>query len=159
MTLDTASYTARISSASQVQLCIITYEILLECIDYALSRGENEAEDYLVAVDKARQAMQTLMNSLDMGNEIAKELFPLYVYADKLLVGAYFTGEHKGLHEARSLMEPLLSAYREAEASDVPENIRQPMLKTSQQLYAGLTYTAGKLDEYVDQDISRGFKA
>ena len=157
MTLDTAAYTARISSASQSQLCVITFEILLERIDQALACDEPEA--YASAVEKARLSLQTLMSALDMDNEIAQRLFQLYVFADKLLVRAYFAGDRTALSEARLIFEPLMLAYREAESADVPENNRQPVLNPSQQLYAGLTYTGGKLDEYIDQDRSRGFKA
>ena len=158
MPLDTTGYTARISSASSAQLCVITYEILLERVDQAISCDEHDAE-FAAAVEKARQALQTLMSALDMDNDISKQLFPLYVFADKLLVQAYFARDRQSLHDARKIFEPLLTAYREAESADVPENVKQAVLRPSQQLYAGLTYTGGKLDEYVDQDMRRGFKA
>ncbi|MCL2618128.1 MAG: flagellar protein FliS [Defluviitaleaceae bacterium] len=158
MTLDIAGYTARISNASQVQLCVITYEILLECVDFALEH-ETADQQYLSAVEKARRALQALMSSLDTSNEIARQLFPLYIYADRLLVQAYFAANLQSLREARGILRPLMLAYREAEAADVPENTRQAVMKPGQQLYAGLTYTGGKLDEYVDRDIHRGFRA
>ncbi|MCL2852882.1 MAG: flagellar protein FliS [Defluviitaleaceae bacterium] len=159
MPIDTASYTARISSASQTQLCVITYEILLERIDQALMCGEDDTHGYKAAVEKARYTLQTLLSALDMDNEIARQLFSLYVFADKLLVQAYFSGDRSSLQDARMIFEPLMLAYREAEAADVPENVKQAVLNPSQHIYAGLTYTGGKLDEYVDQDTSRGFRA
>ena len=161
MSIDTAGYTARISSASQTQLCVITYEILLERIDQALECGEQDTQGYKSAVEKARYALQALMSSLDTGsgNDIAQQLFQLYIFADKLLVQAYFTCDRASLRDVRMIFEPLMLAYREAESADVPENVKQSVLNPSQQLYAGLTYTGGKLDEYVDQDNSRGFKA
>ena len=157
MQLDIASYTARISNASPAQLCVITYEILLERIDQALV-CDAHTSDYHTSIEKARQALQTLMSSLDMSNEIAQHLFPLYVYADKLLVDAYFTGESANAQDARMIIEPLMLAFLEAETADVPENDKQAVLKASQQVYAGLTYKDGKLDEFIDQDINRGFK-
>ncbi|MCL2616545.1 MAG: flagellar protein FliS [Defluviitaleaceae bacterium] len=157
MPLDIASYTARISSANPAQLCVITFEILIERIDQALASDPGEPA-YTQSVEKARQALQTLMQALDMDNEIAQQLFPLYVFADKLLVDAYFSGNNERLQEARAIFGPLTLAYRAAETADVPENTKQSVLKPSQQVYAGITYSGGKLDEFVVQDNSRGFK-
>ena len=155
--LNTEAYTARISNATPAQLCVITYEILLDRIDQALSL-EPSRQDYKTTLDKSRQALSTLAESLDMSNPVAVQLFPLYTYADKLLIEAYFSADKTKLHEARKIIQPLAEAFRVVECADVPENLKKPMLNLGQQIYAGLTYKDGKLDEFVDQDINRGFK-
>ena len=142
-------YVARIGTANQSQLVLITYELLLSHLDTALSAPV----EYCPHTERARMAINALMGGLDMSQGVAGELLPIYMFIDRLLVRAYFSGDTSPLIEAR---EHCLELYKILKLAEEGLNDNSP--KSSTEVYAGLTYGRDGLSEYVIQDGARTFK-
>ncbi len=158
MALCKEDYVARIAQASGVQLTIITYELAIHYIEEAkaLASHPGEKEAYGQAVNKARAAVESLMDTLDMAVTFSRELMPLYIYINKRLAEVYFNQNMALLDEAQTLLQTLLEGWQEVEKSQADA---APLMDSAQQLYAGLTYKNGRLQEYIQEDDSRGFQA
>lgn len=158
MRLSTEDYVARIANASQLQLVIINYEIIIDYIKAAeKSAEENNKEDFNLAVEKSRAFLSELRNSLNMKYEISRNLMSLYNYVDRQLAYYTFNKKTKYSQECIKILSELLEGWKEIENN---EEDKSPLMQNTQQLYAGLTYgRGGKLQEYVDVDNKRGFKA
>ena len=144
-------YAVRIGAAPQGELVVIAYEILLERMSQALGSPGPYSEH----VEGARMALNALMSGLDMSQNISGELLSIYAYVDRLLVRAYFNPDNALINEAYDLCAQLHEAFREAQALSADT---QPVVKKSQEVYAGLTYDKGGLKEHIVQNEGRTFK-
>jgi len=148
-------YVVRIANATPVQLVVINHELLVGFIDQGLAALEaEELEPFELAINKAKNALQQLIEGLDYETEIAQELYDLYLYAGEQLNKAFFGRDAEPARVVRQMFELLLEGWRTIE--DTPDDRAQ---EPEIQVYAGLTYEKDGLSEYVDQDESRGFKA
>ncbi len=155
MSYSTEDYTAKISVASPLQLVIINYELMLEHIKGAKSDFQNECV-YNENIDKAVQFNGLLIDSLDMSFSISMDLMPLYIYVNKLLIGAKISKEKGKLDEAEKIMSNLLESWLQLERDGFSG---EPVIEGAEQIYAGLTYSKGELNEVVMDTGNRGFKA
>lgn len=157
------NYTAKISNADPLGLVIITYELILTNIIEALN--SKDVIKSKKSLTKARQFLADLITALDMSHEISRNLMSIYIYINKLLIegelkasGSKFSEMEKPLEEASAILNELLSSWKtlhEDENIDKGEKIMPGALK----VYAGLTYKGGELEEFVDYDEKRGYKA
>lgn len=152
-----SDYTLKISNASPVQLLIISYELLIDNLDEAAQN--TEASDYLGYVDTAHGLLMELIYGLDMEYDLARQLFSIYVYVNKLILDARSPEKSDGLAEGRKILSHLLEGWRQAENSGSVGN-DDALLENATQIYAGLTYGKnGQLNEYSDDNQNRGYKA
>ena len=101
-----------------------------------------EWENYKTALRNATKAVSELMSSLDFSYELAGELYRIYVFCRETLA------------KAESLMNKLYTAFAEV----MKEDTSAPLMRNTQQVYAGYTYGKNDLVEtYQDLDTSRGF--
>lgn len=158
--INTADYTLRISQASPAQLVVINYELITAFLRDALDAygsgaviTNSDKPVFARNIDKARDGLQLLIRSLDFEVSISQDLYQIYEYVNRLLNTAYFGYNRTTAEEALSLMETLLTGWREAalQEPDTPSG-------SAPQVYAGLTYGKGGLSEYV-KDEGHGFKA
>jgi flagellin-specific chaperone FliS len=154
--IDKEAYTYRISQASTAQLVVITMELAESYIKDAVS-AHNDAEEYRLHIDKAKDAVMQLIRGLNFDIPLAQDFYEIYQYLYKLLTEAYFGLKTKPAGEALSLIDTLLTGWKEA--ASVEAAAATVITEQSPQVYAGLTYGRGGLEEYVAQDESRGFKA
>ncbi|MCL2565229.1 MAG: flagellar protein FliS [Defluviitaleaceae bacterium] len=161
--MDNTNYTAKISNADPLGLVIITYELILTNIAEALEGGD--PANIKKSLNKSRQFLADLISALDMSHEISKSLMSVYIYANKLLIeselkasGGRFSEMKKPLTEASTILSDLLKSWKTLEAD---ENIAkgEKIMPDALKVYAGLTYKGGKLEEFVDYDEKRGYKA
>lgn len=154
----TQIYTARITQASKTELVVITYEIILTDIDDARNAYESgDSSQYEKAIKHAIRLLNELMRNLDFKYEISYNLMSLYVYASKCLVNANFQKKPELLETADSILRKLMVGFE----GICKEDSSGPLMQNTQQLYAGLTYGKGTLNEvYIDpREHNRGFKA
>lgn len=158
MRISPEDYVARIANASQIQLVVINYEIILDYLGAAKASAEAEEEEDLdFDIAKARQFLNELRSSLDMQYKISKYLMSLYIYIDRELAYCLFGHDTEHIDEAVRILEKLLAGWKEVEKI---EEDKTPLMENTEQLYAGLTYKKdGTLNEYVDTKSNRGFKA
>lgn len=151
-------YTARISQANRSGLVVIVYELFAYSMDMAqqaFSTGDRDtAVKYL---RKAQECVCELKRSLDFHYGISYNLASLYRYVNGLLVTAITRREPVDLDEVNKIMGSLKSAFEEVAKQDTSGAVMQ----NTQQVYAGLTYGKGKLNEVFmnGNEQSRGFMA
>ena len=76
-----SDFTRRISQCNKGGLIVIMYDIVFAYLDEAKQSYEKkDHEAFKEAVRNADRSILELIHSLDFSYEIAKELYPLYVY-------------------------------------------------------------------------------
>lgn len=145
----------RISQSNRSELVVIIYEIILTYLDEAKVAFENkEMTEYRDIIRKAQPFVSELMEVLDFKYEISIELLQLYLYVNKALIRSIIRREKKDLESAIVVLETLKTGFIGVSEQDTSG----PLMKNTQQVYAGLTYGREKLTESVNnKDMSRGY--
>lgn len=148
-------FTRRITQANRTQLVVILYDIFLVYLDDAKKAYEMEdAEEFLRALDLARECIGELRNSLNFEYEIAKNLFDIYCYADRKITRDIFGGTTKNIDSLVEMFTKLRDAYAEVSAQDHTP----PLMDNIQDVYAGFTYGKADVNESLaNYDIGRGY--
>ncbi len=152
------SFTARITQASRSELVVILYEMTLARIEGAeKSYQESNLCDFDKELKSAQKYISELMATLDYKYKISYDLLSLYLYTSKHIITAIVKQNPLSLQSAKVILKKLLIGFEEVSKLDTSG----PMMRNTQQLYAGLTYGKGTLNEtFVDPGHkSRGFIA
>ncbi len=150
-------FTRRISQANRSGLVVVIYDIFFAYLAEAGEAAERkDQEAYKDALRGGQRAVGELMQSLDFSYELAVELYRIYVYCRDLLAGAIYKQDIADARTAERLMRRLYDGFVQAAAQDMSA----PLMKNTQQVYAGYTYGRDDLVETFDKpDRSRGFFA
>ena len=150
-------FARRISQANKTELVVITYDIILEEIDCGVKAfAQGGKEEGRAALKSAQKFLAELMSVLDYKYAISKRLLNLYEYVQRMLVASDIAGEDRGLDGAKNVISGLRKAYAEI----APRDESGAVMENSQNVYAGLTYGKGSLNEMNMSDSSnRGFLA
>ncbi len=148
-------FQTRIVNAGRGELLIINYEMLLAQIDDAISAvHEGDDEGFSKAMVNAHKLLRELSSGLDFQYDISKELMSIYIYVNKKFIDASINQSEDDLIEAGKILGILLEGWK---LTDYDEDA--PVISNGQKVYAGLTYGRGNLNETVDTDVNRGYKA
>lgn len=150
-------YTARIVQASSTELVVIIYELIIKEIELAKEKFEAENQDGFIRSLKSGQLfLAHLMESLDYQYKMSYDLLGLYLYVNRNFVNAICKLDPKELKNSKSIIDKLKDGFEGIKGEDKSG----PVMANAQQVYAGLTYGKGKLNEVnVDsKDINRGYK-
>ncbi|MCL2699003.1 MAG: flagellar protein FliS [Defluviitaleaceae bacterium] len=153
--MNTSDYVARIGNANPAGLVAITYELIMAHVGDAI-RNHNDDREYVRHVETSIELLGTLIDALNMDYELSRTLFPLYIYVNKLLINAKLTRRTRPLEDVRKILAPLHSGWRELAES---EPGAEPAIDASQTIFAGLTYGRGELNEYIQEDGNKSYKA
>ncbi len=150
-------FVRRISQANKTELVAITFEIITENINAAEEAlGKDDIPGFRAELKMAQKALGELISSLDFTYPISKELLQLYEYVQRILVSSDISGKDRGLESAKKVMEGLGNSFSEIASQDTSESVMQ----NTQQIYAGLTYGKGTLNESdMAAGTNRGFLA
>jgi len=152
------AFTARVTQASKSELIVILYEMILTELEEA---KEAYHVGDLAAFDKelkrAQKYITELTASLNYSYAISYDLLSLYIYLNKQVITAIIRRNSDTLGSAERVLKTLLIGFEGVSKQDGSGS----MMRNTQQLYAGLTYGKGKLNEvFVDpSNRSRGFIA
>ena len=147
-------FTRRLSQCNNGEMIVIMYDIVFAYMDEAKDAyAVNSYEDYKAAVRKSQGAIDTLIGALNFKYDIAKDLHKLYVYAKNCLAKAIYQNRTDGLEEAEKILKRLYVAFCEAAKTDTSG----PLMRNTQQVYAGMTYGRTNLNENCFEDNHRGF--
>ena len=147
-------FTRRLSQCNNGEMIVIMYDIVFAYMDEAKDAyAVNSYEDYKAAVRKSQGAIDTLIGALNFKYDIAKDLHKLYVYAKNCLAKAIYQNRTDGLEEAEKILKRLYVAFCEAAKTDTSG----PLMRNTQQVYAGMTYGRTNLNENYFEDSHRGF--
>ena len=147
-------FTRRLSQCNQGGMIVIIYDIFFAYIDDAKKAWENsEREEFKTAIRNVQRTLDELMQALDMSYEIARTLYPLYVYCKELFAKTLYENRLERFEEAESIMKKLYSSFVKVAELDTSE----PIMSNTQQVYAGMTYGKNSLNENLINDNNRGF--
>lgn len=153
-----SGFTARISQANRSELIVIMYDMILYGIDSAKGALQN---NNLAAFEKELERTQKVIGELiavlDFSYPISQELFRLYEYMNGRVIQSKIKKQDIELMTVYSIAEKLKKSFEEVAKQDTSPSL----MANTQQVYAGLTYGRGNLNEvYISKDEqSRGFKA
>ena len=85
--------------------------------------------------------------------EIIFAKYPLYAYCKEQLAKTLYENRLDRFEEAESIMRKLYSSFVKVAELDTSE----PIMSNTQQVYAGMTYGKGSLNENLINDNNRGF--
>jgi len=157
--IQTFSY--RITQANRTQLIVIMYDMVLQYLQDAQSaKAVLKKEAYTENIRLAKRVIDRLSYNLDMQYEISSDLFQIYLIMQSYLVKAEcnMSQEHdQYLDTVVRIAEKLRGAWYEVSLSDTSK----PLMRNTQQVYSGLTYSSGGNSNEVskDYDVNRGYKA
>jgi flagellar protein FliS len=152
------AFSARVTQASRSELIVILYEMILTQIAQAREAYQKgEIEIFNRELKKAQKYVNELIVPLDYHYTVSYDLASLYLYINKRIITAIIKRNPVSLDSAESVLNKLLVGFEGVSKEDKSG----PVMSNTQQLYAGLTYGKGKLNEtYIDpSNRSRGFIA
>ena len=148
-------FTRRLSQCNSGGMIVIIYDILFVYMEDArLAYDAKDRDGLKSSIRKAQKTLDELINSLDFSYDVSGNLFSLYVYCKNELSRALYENRLDGLKEADQILQRLYASFVEVAKQDTSE----PLMQNTQQVYAGMTYARGELNEnYMDLDNQRGF--
>lgn len=146
-------YTMRISQANNVQMIIISYEMIETYLEDALS-VENQSS-YAENIDLAKRCIEEMMNNLHYEYDLAKSLKELYLYMKKRLRQAAWENDRVAVEEVKNMIVGLKDSY--VKIADQDNSL--PLMQNTQSVVAGITYGRNQILDEVSQDVSnRGYR-
>lgn len=137
-------YTARVAQANRTELVVIIYELLLDCVregnEAYLSGDSAEGENQ---IRKAQAYLQELKGSLDFQYEVSMQLQRLYRYVNEKLIATLVKKKPVHLESVCEVIQGLMESFEQVAKQDTSGAV----MKNTQQIYAGLTYGKGTLNE------------
>lgn len=151
-------YTARISQANRSELVVIIYELMLESISEA--REALHSGDFRNADEELKRAqglLCELRGSLDFQYAISQRLVSLYRYVNEQLTKSITRQKDVNLDSCERVLKGLKESFEQVAGQDTSG----PVMGNGQQVYAGLTYNKGSLDEIAidPRQMGHSFKA
>lgn len=150
-------FTRRISQCNKGELVVVMYDIFFAYIEDAKEAYQaKEWEAYKDALRKGERTIDELISALDFSYELAGNLYSIYVFCKESLAKSMYKRDIEDMEHAGRLMDKLYDGFVQAASQDTSA----PLMKNTQQVYAGYTYGRDDLVEtYQDSDTSRGFLA
>ncbi len=151
-------FTFRVTQASRSELIVIMYDIILT--DTKAAREwllQGKREEFEKEIKHALRFMNELMGALNYQYALSYELLGLYSFANKALIRAWMQKKAEPLDAADSIISKLREAFKEVSMQDQSG----PVMKNTEQVYAGLTYGRNSLNESLldTAGSKRGFMA
>ncbi len=149
-------FTLKITQANATELIVILYDMILvymkEAEEFWVQKNQ---EEYARSIQKIRNCIGELMNSLDLQYEMARNMYSLYVFFLKELVKA--EQKEAGISYLEKC-KPMIESLRNAYGVVATENKTGPLMQNTQTVYAGLTYGKKDVNVNLEQLSNRGFR-
>ena len=147
-------FTSKITLSNRTGLTVVTYEILFVYLaDAKCALKEERYDDYKQVIRQAQKCISELMVTLDFSYELAAELYRIYSYSKELLAKAMYKRSEIEISECENLMRMLYVSFVEVAKTDKSA----PLMKNTEQVYAGYTYGRSDVNSSTDVNPSRGF--
>lgn len=157
MSFSKKDYVAKISNASPLQLVIINFEIIIDYINESKQYIGTKNKNFDFNVKKSRQFLSELRYSLNMEYEISANLMSVYNFVDSQLAHYLFNEKIEIANHCINILNNILEGFKSIENK---EEDKSSLMENTQQIFAGLTYDKkGNLEEFINIDTNRGFKA
>ena len=148
-------FTLKITRANKTQLVVILYDMVLVYLQDSLESFDKENyKEYKWNIQRAKECIDELINSLHMEYEIAGILKSLYFFYKRELTTAAVQQKKEMVVPVIQMIQELKESYEQVSAQDTSA----PIMQNTQTVYAGLTYGKTSLNvDLSDQGASRGF--
>ncbi len=147
-------YTLKITKANRSRLIVIVYELALSYLDTAIKAfDDNDQETFKNNASYAGKCVGDLLEALDFNYEPSYPLMRIYIFVSKEISLAPIKKDKEGLIVAKRLLAKLKKSFDDIAAEDDSA----PLMSNTQEVYAGLTYGKGSLNESVESASNRGF--
>lgn len=156
-------YVAKINNATPMGLTILTYELLISNLKKSINLIENnivKKEDLKVYegyINKSKSFLDELVLALDLNLEMSKNILEIYLYINKEILISKITFDKLKLELSLELLNELMLAFIQVEKI-TNKNNEGYNLDKKDKIFAGLTYTKNKLDEYIEEKGNREYK-
>ncbi len=141
------TYTMQITQANSSKLLCIAYSIWLDFAHDVTTYYEKQDFDaYKQSLKKLQKVNQEIINMLSRENAVAQDVKTIHFFANRKIVDSILKKEPVELDRLIVMMEKLKLAFEEISKQDFDE----PLMQNTQQVYAGLTYGRGTLNESMD---------
>ena len=149
-------FTLRITRANKTQMIVILYDMVLVYLEDALEAFEqNDYKEYKWNIERGKDCIDELLNSLHMEYEIAGILRGLYFFYKRELTTAAIQNKKELVQQVMEMIKELKVSYEQVAARDTSA----PVMQNAQTVYAGLTYGKDSLNVSLsDQGTNRGFR-
>lgn len=146
-------FAVRVTQANRSELIVIMYDMILEDLLYAKECVAEDTACFDRECRHAQRIINELMASLDYCYSISFDLLSLYSYVNKQLVAALMKRDVSYFDSVEDVIQKLKVGFVEVSNQDHSGS----MMENTQQVYAGLTYGRGTLNESSYADVNRGF--
>ncbi len=146
-------YKKRISSSSPLELTNISFELFEHYCSEAVKCDRNSPE-FIKNTKKAKDFVKMMNDTLDMNYEISNQLTEIYTFVIKILEDGIENKEPIFVNDALRVITPLKRAFEDIQKDGYGE-LNKNNLNTN--VFAGLTYGKGGLNEFVDETSGRNF--
>ena len=147
------TYSYRISQATRSQLVVITYDIIIDYLNDALDK--KDSSEYKESLHMAMRGIDQLITGLDMDYEVSAQLYQLYIYMKRTLISMQVSMDCNKINKIISMIKKLREAFLEVSRQDTSE----PVMKNTQKVYSGLTYSRSGANETAQDTLgNRGYK-
>lgn len=153
-----SSYTMQISQANASQLLCIAYSLWEEFADEAMEAfADKKMEEYKQQLKKLQRVNQEIITMLNHENPHAQNVIALHFFANRKIVESILKKEPVELMRVKAMVVKMHASFTEISKKDNDA----PIMVNTQQVYAGLTYGKGMLNESADPmgQAGRGFLA
>lgn len=151
-------FTLRTTQSNHSGLILVMFDVEhVYLTDAITSYEQDNIEDYLKNVELARKVLNELMASFDMRNSLSRRVVSILRFIYKQLVVSLVKREPQELDRCINMMDNLRNSFVPLHEQDD----EGPIMKNTHQVYAGLTYGKGVLNESIEgvNYSSRGFRA
>ena len=148
-------FTLRITNANKTQMVVILYDMVLTYLEDAVEAFEkNNQKEYTWNIERAKDCIDELLNSLRMEYDISGVLRGLYYFYKRELTTAAVQLKKERVLPIMQMIGELKESYEKISKQDTSA----PVMENAQTVYAGLTYGKDSLNiNLSDQGTSRGF--
>ena len=148
-------FTLRITKANKTQMIVILYDMVLEYLKDSLESFEKEEyKEFKWNIERAKDCIDELLNSLNFDYELAGVLRGLYFFYKRELTTAAVRMKKELILPMMEMIQELKESYEKISSEDTSA----PVMENAQTIYAGLTYGKDSLNVSLsDQSTNRGF--
>ena len=147
------TYSYRISQATRSELVVIVYDIIRDYLKDAVSTSDNAV--FKEKLHMAMRGIDQLITGLDMQYELSGNLYVLYNYMKRTLIGAQVSYDKNVVNSIYDMIGQLRQSFYEVSR----HHNSAPLMKNTEKVYSGLTYSkygAGN-ETASDTLINRGY--
>lgn len=151
-------YTLKTSQANHSGLMVILFDVeRIHTGDALSSYKAGNIDGYLRYIELAKRAHNEIMSGVNPADKAGAGMLKVLRFIYARLVKSAVTRKPDDLERCMAMMDKFKACFEELQKIDDPE----PVMKNTHQVYAGLTYGRGTLNESVDVQNygSRGYKA